>query len=273
MNCEKCGAELIPGSKFCENCGNKVEEKTVSFCPECGAKLEGKYGFCPSCGTALNPPQTEPLYKNYMDPAQNGGAAPTVNIPNVQPKPAQSKKKLGIIIGAAVALILVLVIVLVSCGGGSDSGSGSSGFGSGIVSNDGFDTSDATAFIVEDLTCYVPSDWEYDYDSSTEDYTVYTVGDDYDFAFIMVSGFYSGEDFDALSEQAAESFGGGFGDVYISWADNAIRNEVYDSADDYYTINYVCDVDGYCYAIVFGATDSYYDLDYFDDMVNSFELY
>ena len=26
MTCKSCGAEIADGAKFCENCGNKIEE-------------------------------------------------------------------------------------------------------------------------------------------------------------------------------------------------------------------------------------------------------
>ena len=49
-NCTKCGAELIPGSRFCENCGTK---NTPRFCENCGATLREGAKFCESCGAKL----------------------------------------------------------------------------------------------------------------------------------------------------------------------------------------------------------------------------
>jgi membrane protease subunit (stomatin/prohibitin family) len=74
--CPKCGAEYVPGQKFCNRCGNKLMEeikcikcsKPISpndkFCPECGSKqtitcpgcnkeLPGDTKFCPECGTKI----------------------------------------------------------------------------------------------------------------------------------------------------------------------------------------------------------------------------
>lgn len=50
IRCIKCGAELIPGSRFCENCGTK---NTPRFCENCGATLREGAKFCESCGAKL----------------------------------------------------------------------------------------------------------------------------------------------------------------------------------------------------------------------------
>ncbi len=51
IKCEKCGAELPVGTKFCGRCGTLVE--CVSFCPTCGTKLQPGQAFCTSCGVKL----------------------------------------------------------------------------------------------------------------------------------------------------------------------------------------------------------------------------
>ena len=50
IRCIKCGAELKPGSRFCENCGAK---NTPRFCENCGATLREGAKFCESCGAKL----------------------------------------------------------------------------------------------------------------------------------------------------------------------------------------------------------------------------
>ncbi len=50
MKCPKCGFESPDGSKFCAQCGNKLEKNRYSNnCPICGNQFEGN--FCPECGT------------------------------------------------------------------------------------------------------------------------------------------------------------------------------------------------------------------------------
>ena len=54
VKCAKCGADIPAGSKFCPNCGNKVETQAANkFCPNCGNKLEPGAKFCPNCGQKL----------------------------------------------------------------------------------------------------------------------------------------------------------------------------------------------------------------------------
>lgn len=47
IKCPECGNELPEGSKFCMNCGAKIEE---AKCKNCGAKLAQNAKFCPECG-------------------------------------------------------------------------------------------------------------------------------------------------------------------------------------------------------------------------------
>ena len=50
--CPNCGRD-VGGSKFCPECGTKIEiEKPKSFCPNCGSDVGGGK-FCPECGTKI----------------------------------------------------------------------------------------------------------------------------------------------------------------------------------------------------------------------------
>jgi uncharacterized OB-fold protein len=48
-SCPQCNAPLATNTKFCPECGTKIQEK--KFCAECGATLTPGVKFCPECGT------------------------------------------------------------------------------------------------------------------------------------------------------------------------------------------------------------------------------
>ena len=57
VTCQSCGSEVDAKSKFCKNCGSKVnvdEEKIdaneTKFCENCGKELKEGTDFCPECG-------------------------------------------------------------------------------------------------------------------------------------------------------------------------------------------------------------------------------
>jgi len=52
MECPKCGFENIDDSKFCLECGRKIE----TICPNCGKKLPSGAKFCNECGRNLRTP-------------------------------------------------------------------------------------------------------------------------------------------------------------------------------------------------------------------------
>jgi class 3 adenylate cyclase/tetratricopeptide (TPR) repeat protein len=49
VQCSTCKTELIPGKKFCHNCGAPA----VVACPNCGAPVDPTFRFCPDCGTRI----------------------------------------------------------------------------------------------------------------------------------------------------------------------------------------------------------------------------
>lgn len=51
--CSNCGTMLNSNSKFCPECGNKIEIKKPSFCTECGEPVVPGSKFCSSCGFKL----------------------------------------------------------------------------------------------------------------------------------------------------------------------------------------------------------------------------
>lgn len=55
MSCPSCHAQIKKGSKFCSECGTKVEvvPPKSKFCPQCGTPAEEGMKFCAECGTKL----------------------------------------------------------------------------------------------------------------------------------------------------------------------------------------------------------------------------
>ncbi len=51
MNCRKCGAENSNGSKYCNNCGEKLSTKLI--CSNCSNELLEGSKFCNECGTPV----------------------------------------------------------------------------------------------------------------------------------------------------------------------------------------------------------------------------
>ncbi|MDO9549902.1 MAG: zinc ribbon domain-containing protein [Methanoregula sp.] len=51
--CTVCGSQVVPGHKFCESCGAKMEE--LPACRNCGARFIVPVKFCESCGTPVTP--------------------------------------------------------------------------------------------------------------------------------------------------------------------------------------------------------------------------
>ena len=50
MRCTNCGAERVPGAKFCQECGTPVG----SSCPGCGVAVGPAAKFCHECGERLD---------------------------------------------------------------------------------------------------------------------------------------------------------------------------------------------------------------------------
>ena len=69
--CENCGAALVPGAKFCAECGQPVRSR---FCEQCGAKLAPGIKFCEECGS----------------PVAEKGATPQVATPPYSQPPAEA---------------------------------------------------------------------------------------------------------------------------------------------------------------------------------------
>lgn len=51
LTCGACGAEAIPGAKFCGECGGPMAKPGPKACPKCGTQTAAK--FCPECGNKM----------------------------------------------------------------------------------------------------------------------------------------------------------------------------------------------------------------------------
>lgn len=56
VNCPTCHASIKKGSKFCSECGTKIEAIPTKnkFCPQCGMAAEPGMKFCAECGSKLD---------------------------------------------------------------------------------------------------------------------------------------------------------------------------------------------------------------------------
>ena len=61
--CPECSSELPAGTKFCTNCGAKIQKQNSNqistdqeaVCPQCSAKFPSGTKFCTECGCEISP--------------------------------------------------------------------------------------------------------------------------------------------------------------------------------------------------------------------------
>ncbi|MGI6751985.1 MAG: double zinc ribbon domain-containing protein [Anaerovoracaceae bacterium] len=51
--CPVCGRLNDPGNRFCQECGNKLEQAQPKTCPSCGELVTDGLKFCGNCGEKL----------------------------------------------------------------------------------------------------------------------------------------------------------------------------------------------------------------------------
>lgn len=109
MNCEKCGAQLGAGDKFCPVCGaeQKMENmKNGTFCQNCGMEIFESDVFCPGCGKRTREPEPAP--------APQPTPAHTPVPPVYQPQPQKEKNTT-----VTVLIIILAVLVAIAVGIGA----------------------------------------------------------------------------------------------------------------------------------------------------------
>jgi len=52
--CPQCGETNSITAKFCNGCGNNLNENNGAYCPNCGEKNSINAKFCQGCGKELN---------------------------------------------------------------------------------------------------------------------------------------------------------------------------------------------------------------------------
>lgn len=78
--CSNCGFNNTPGSKFCNNCGNKLPLSTHIICPNCQTSNSIDRIFCDNCGTRLiedDPLPEEPQQEEPPKSGNKGFSLPT----------------------------------------------------------------------------------------------------------------------------------------------------------------------------------------------------
>ncbi|MCI5481173.1 MAG: zinc-ribbon domain-containing protein, partial [Lachnospiraceae bacterium] len=148
--CSNCGAPISEGTKFCPECGQRIETpEPVNTAPEQGeyqstytAPEQGEYqsaytapeqGECQSAYTepeqgeyqsSYRAPEQGEYQSSYVPPQQNAPLAGQKKSMNINPK---------LLIGAAAAVVLLLVLFLVLGGKKKPENSGSTGSDTGVT--------------------------------------------------------------------------------------------------------------------------------------------
>ena len=243
----------------------------MKFCPNCGTSIAEGTGFCPNCGLNLNA-------VNATAFVEANDAPPMSESFNVDPSSLPAKKpfnKKWLIPGIAAVLVIVLVAVFALTMGG------------------GLNKNDAIRFEVEDLTCYVPSDWEYSRGDVVPVYEDYYPDDDvlyesyileFDDGFLGMEVDYYGkmdvDEFNALRaelESIDEEYADEYGYIY-RYDNYSVRGTdesflyFFDYEDDGYVgYSYHMLWDGEWYAVHFVSEGGYEDEELFEAIVKSLE--
>ena len=111
--CRNCGNPLTPESKFCINCGVKVEHASnVCVCPKCGLQNNPSAKFCRKCG---NPMTSIQMHQQ----ASGANSVPLAQQVRTQERRSnnlhrrQDRKRRGLFIGIPAAVLVLVVGVFV----------------------------------------------------------------------------------------------------------------------------------------------------------------
>lgn len=57
MKCNHCNSDVADGTKFCPECGNRIEQPQLLKCPQCSTVVGEGVKFCPECGCPIAEPK------------------------------------------------------------------------------------------------------------------------------------------------------------------------------------------------------------------------
>ena len=119
MKCPNCQADNPAGSKFCQTCGQPLEEPKAKapakICPNCGAKNKATNAFCENCGQALDKKEapTPKVEKSAPIPPQQPPLSRTQQRANGVPMPPAPKRS-----NPAGIIFLIIFLIFILGGGG-----------------------------------------------------------------------------------------------------------------------------------------------------------
>jgi len=87
--CAHCGEPLLPGARFCGNCGQSVPTDGPRLCINCHAELEPGARFCGICGQRVGAPEAPLAAQPPLPPAPATSPTPETPI-ETAPRPPQS---------------------------------------------------------------------------------------------------------------------------------------------------------------------------------------
>ena len=100
MRCANCNTEVAEGTKFCPECGNRIELPQPLKCPQCDTVVAEGVKFCPECGSPITEPKPTICSKCGTE-IEDGErfcsncGTPVGGAPTLQPQPAYNTNQSG----------------------------------------------------------------------------------------------------------------------------------------------------------------------------------
>lgn len=113
LTCSRCGAAIVPGTRFCAGCGASAPE-APAFCAQCGGQTTPGARFCGTCGQPVAAaPAPPPVASIVPSPPPAWPSGPPGQPLPVAPQPAAPARggKPWLWVGLALASVAVAVFV------------------------------------------------------------------------------------------------------------------------------------------------------------------